>query len=213
MTKAIGSVASVRRILPILAFFALVRATPAAAHPLIQVQEMPVGRPVTVTLTILSETATPMLGADIDLPEPLALERVAPGSGWSADIDGSMVRLSGPAIPVGAAVFVSLTGTFRARGAFAFPVTTHAEDGTTVRWDGTQPGLPAPIVYAGVDPPAPPGSGDDGGRPWLTAVGVSVVLLGVGLFVLDRRRRRSGLAVDGGEHRGSELGAADQQVG
>jgi hypothetical protein len=179
-----------RRTATILALLTLFVGAPAGAHPLVQQPKVPVGKVATVTLTVISEAATPMVAADIELPASFTLERVAPGSGWSADIDGATVRTAGPPIALGSAIFVSLTGTFATRGPVPFPVTTRAEDGTTARWGGPPEGpLPAAVVYAGVDPPGPPGSGENG-RPWLAIAGGALVLTGVVLFVIDRRRRR-----------------------
>jgi uncharacterized protein YcnI len=179
--------------------FAVAVATRANAHPLVQQLEAPVGEPVTVTMSVISEAATPMVGAEIELAPSFVLDRAAPGSGWTASTSGRTVEMRGPAIPLGQAVFVSLSGQFEAKGAAKFPVTTHAEDGTTVRWHGPPEGpLPAVVIYAGIEPPLPPGAERSGGRSWMQYAGIGLIAVGVVLFVVEwRRRRRPALTGDG----------------
>jgi hypothetical protein len=181
-----------RRIAAILALVVMLAvAGPADAHPLVNQAEVPVGRTVSVTISVPGETESPMVGVDVVVPPAFHLDHPAASAGWTPEVAGSTVRFRGGPLPLGGFSVFTLTGEISKRGVMTIPVTTISADGKSVDWE--QRGL-APRVYAGVK--APNLDGGSGGSPSpLAWVGRGLVALGVvGALVLLVRRRR--IAVD-----------------
>jgi hypothetical protein len=161
----------------------------AGAHPLVATEELPVGKPVTVTMLVPAEEVSPMVGIDVVMPASFALTKVVSSSAWKAlPGDGATLELSGPAVPIGGLVSFSLRGEFHTKGVVKFVLTTHAQDGSSRLWAADRGTVyPAPVVYAGVSP-EPTGKTMNP----LTIAGVAILLVGfvVGVALISRRRAR-----------------------
>jgi len=171
-------------------------ASPASAHPGIENPYLPIGRTVTVLLGVPSEEPAGMVAVEVRLPPTFRLDRVDPTPGWTASASPSSVSFRGGAAPQGAFVAFSFAGVFADRGTEALDVVTTAADGTVRHWDGrpTDP-FPAPVVFAGTEPPAGQGRGGIDVRGWSERAGAAATLvalvIGVGWRLRRRRQSRS----------------------
>lgn len=189
-------VTAMRRTVAILALLVpLLRVAPAAAHVCSAPVEADVGEPVTVTVG-LSVEATAVRTVEVGVPAGFRVTE-AGGRGWQADVQRDVVRFEGDTLAPFTCGYVTVEGVAERRARFAFPLTLVTVDGERVAYDADEPYREdsAQFVYAGLDPPDPPGTGGGGSDPLKV---VSTVLLGVGavlavaLVVAWLRSRRNG---------------------
>lgn len=180
-----------RRILGILALLALVPGRPADAHSCASPVQVPVGQSATVNIGVAAEAAE-VVRVDVSLPKGFRLERVIDIPGWKAERSADKVSFTqGSIAPFGCGLF-TLAGVVAKKATLAFPLATHAADGTIQRYESTKDNdqYPAQLVFAGTTPEAP---GEDyastGGLQW---VGWTVLGLGVSAAALVFVRRRLG---------------------
>jgi hypothetical protein len=134
----------------------------------------------------------------MELPAGLQLQEVtgAPAE-WTYTRKGQTLRFRGPPLSPYTCAPFDVTVVAPEKGVFAVGITQRDAKGKVVAQSvtdpdlgGAHPGL-SPLVYAGVKPPSPPGSGVS-----VTMV-VGIVLLSIGVilglvqFARARRRRRT----------------------
>ncbi len=170
-----------------------------------------VGRNDSIVLSVNAETSSDMVGVDIDLPAGFTPDRQmtpdARGGGvggvfitWQAQYAGQRIVAGGSGVANGGVVLMTFSGAGSHVGTLSFVTVTHAEDGTTVRWDGPADSKhPAALVYVVRSVPNVPGAASLSSKgfsltkppPWALGVAVGIGLVLVVGFVRSRRRRRS----------------------
>ena len=198
------------------AVVALITCTPAAAHVDAQFDGSGPGGFGVVTLGVPTEAGKPTTTkVEVRIPDetPLRTVRAEPVAGWTLDIqkrkvdpplrkdDGTSVNevvstvtwtaTSGSGIPEGQfQEFALYLGPMPDADTVALPTTQTFSDGTTEAWQeqasgGDKPKYPVPTVTIGQQ-------ASGGVLPVIswTALGLSVVGLGIGVFAIDRASRR-----------------------
>jgi hypothetical protein len=176
----------VRRFLAVVLLVAgtgVVVAGPAAAHQCARAAEVPVGVPQTVRAWVTVETK-PVTDVEITVPAGLELDRAEAKPGWKPTVHGSTVRYRGGPIPAYGCEDFPIRVTASAKGAYGIHVVQRDATGLIVAISTNDPTRPLDpnlqqVVYAGMKPPSPPGSG--GGLSTTTIAGLVLVVLGVGL--------------------------------
>ena len=148
-----------------------------------------------MTIGIPSEATVAMVGVNIDIPPSYRVIKPEPPPGWTAVVrDGQMQFGHGNVAPGSFALF-SFRGQASKRGPLKFDLTITNARGHSQRWDGVQgkDPFPAPVVYAGVPPPASSNSGPN----LLQLSGWGLIALGVAAAIWrTARRRRARKAAD-----------------
>ena len=160
------------------------------------------GRVEAVSIAVNAETDAPMTAVDVTIPGGFALSSApaaVPGSGgarWAVTRQGQVLHYRGAGIDDGGMLYIELLGTARGAGTLPFATTTHAADGTTVRWDGpASSDHPAALVQVLGGPGAgashaPSSKAPATPLPSGYAAGL-VALAGAGLAIGWRRRVRT----------------------
>jgi hypothetical protein len=152
-------------------------AGPAAAHVCATAQQIPVGRPGTIQVAVTVEGHV-VPTVDVTLPAGLTLDRVDAKAGWKTTRDGSTIHYAGGPILAYTCEYFSLGVTATTRGSYPIRVVQRDENGQTVAdtTAGTSADPALQVVYAGVTPPSPPGSG--GGLSATTMIGIGFLAVG-----------------------------------
>jgi hypothetical protein len=133
-----------------------------------------------------------VVAVDVALPGGFRLEKAADVGPWKVTQDGSTLRYRGGELPPYSCASFNLEGMAESQSKLAFSVTSRSQDGSEVRFDGTEADDPhaAQLVYAGFSPPA---LDEKGGSSWLSgstlAVVATVAVVGAA-YVFSRRGAR-----------------------
>lgn len=171
-----------------------------------------VGQDESIVLSVNAETVADMVSVDILVPPGYLVNPNRPpdakGGGvggvfitWSAHVSGSgsgaRIEAAGPGVANGGILLVTFWGTASRVGTLSFVTVTHAADGTTVRWDGSQTSPhPAALVFvvASLSSPQTTPGAASGETPttlppwWAIALAGAGGLALVGGVVTGRRR-------------------------
>lgn len=168
---------------------------PASAHLCPVTSLVPPGETAAVPVAITVEQR-PVADAEITFPSGLRLDRFRTRPGWTATRRGTTVRVRGPELAPYSCIYFSADVTPERRGVFAITLVLRDRTGAVVA--RSTPDLPDPAhpygaqrVYAGVDPPSPPGSGPDP----LVIAGIALIAIALlaaggraGVSLRNRRR-------------------------
>lgn len=149
------------------------------------------GEPTRITLGITAEQAA-VTSVEIGIPDGFELERVA-AADWEVEQTPRQVTLTGGEVARFACGYVGLAGTAAREGVLVFPLTVHAEDGSTMVFSGSDLGhhLSGQLVYAGI-PIATATAGDSSPPSLLELAGWALMAAAAvaGLAAAARRVRR-----------------------
>lgn len=174
---------------------------PASAHLCPVASLVPPGETAAVPVAITVEQE-PVADAEITFPAGLRLDRFRTRPGWTATRRGATVRVRGPELAPYSCAYFSAAVTPTRRGVFAITLVLRDRAGTVVA--RSTPDLPDPAhpygaqrVYAGIDPPSPPGTGPD---PLVITgfalIAVALLTAGGRAIVTLRNRRRDAREAD-----------------
>jgi len=166
---------------------------PAAAHTCVLTQIVPLNQATGIKVVIAVE-GTPVPDVEFTFPPDLHLDKAEPTTAGKVTVTGQTMRYQGPPINTYTCAYFNVTVTATAKGAYPIAFVQRDASGKVVAQSETtgkatvNPYLEQ-VVYAGMNPPAPSGSGD--GPSAGVIAGIALIAIGVvaGVLLALRNRR------------------------